>query len=134
LHTVAGFLAGGVAAWEASGRAVASVPQLSVDELAGKLADAEHAPFVLDVRGPGEYANGHVPGATNIPLPELAERAGELDPARPTAVICLGGYRSSAACSLLERAGVKDLQNVTGGTRAWIEAGHATRKAEPAIS
>ena len=53
---------------------------------------------------------------------------------RPTAVICLGGYRSSAACSLLERAGFKDLVNITGGTRAWIEAGHATESAEPAIS
>ena len=134
LHTVAGFLDKGQSSWEASGRAVASVPQVSVDELAGKLADAEHAPFVLDVRGPGEYENGHVPGAINIPLPQLAERAGELDPARPTTVICLGGYRSSAACSLLERAGLEKLVNVTGGTRAWIEAGHATRKAEPAIS
>lgn len=134
LHTVAGFLDGGVASWEASGRGVTSVPQVSVDELAGRLADGGRAPFVLDVRGPGEYENGHVPGAMNIPLPQLAERAGELDPAQPTAVICLGGYRSSAACSLLERAGVEKLVNVTGGTRAWIEAGHATRKAEPAIS
>lgn len=134
LHTVAGFLAKGAASWEASGRAVTGIPQVSVDELAKQLGDPEHAPFVLDVRAVSEHESGHVPGATNIPLPQLAGRAGELDPARPTAVICLGGYRSSAAASLLERAGMQNLVNVTGGTRAWIEAGHATESTEAAIS
>jgi glyoxylase-like metal-dependent hydrolase (beta-lactamase superfamily II)/rhodanese-related sulfurtransferase len=134
LHTVAGYLDGGFPSWQAADLPVARVPQRTVDELAELLADAEGAPFVLDVRAVGEHADGHVPGATNIPLPQLAERAGELDPARPTTVICLGGYRSSAACSLLERVGFDKLENVTGGTRAWIDAGHATESEEPAIS
>jgi len=45
-----------------------------------------------------------------------------LDPQRPTAVICAGGYRSSAATGILERRGFKNLSNVVGGTSAWISA------------
>jgi rhodanese-related sulfurtransferase len=47
-----------------------------------------------------------------------------LDPARPVAVICAGGYRSSAATSLLESRGFRQLFNVTGGTSAYVEAGY----------
>jgi hydroxyacylglutathione hydrolase len=39
-------------------------------------------------------------------------------------VICAGGYRSSAATSILEQNGFTDLRNVTGGTNAWINAGY----------
>jgi rhodanese-related sulfurtransferase len=47
-----------------------------------------------------------------------------LDPNKPTAVICAGGYRSSAATSILEQHGFSNLLTVTGGTSAWIAAGH----------
>jgi rhodanese-related sulfurtransferase len=47
-----------------------------------------------------------------------------LDPSKPTAVICAGGYRSSAATSILESQGFSNLLNVTGGTSAWINAGY----------
>jgi rhodanese-related sulfurtransferase len=46
-----------------------------------------------------------------------------LDPDLPLAVICAGGYRSSAACSLLARRGFRRLLNVVGGTTAWMQAG-----------
>jgi len=46
-----------------------------------------------------------------------------VDPNELTAVICAGGYRSSAAASLLESRGFKNLLNVTGGTSAWVNAG-----------
>ena len=60
------------------------------------------------------------------PLDRLEAQLGALDPARPTAVICAGGYRSSAAASLLARHGFHDLRNVMGGTSAWVAAGHPT--------
>jgi rhodanese-related sulfurtransferase len=41
-------------------------------------------------------------------------------------VICAGGYRSSAACSVLGRLGFVDLVNVSGGTSAWVAAGYPT--------
>jgi rhodanese-related sulfurtransferase len=78
----------------------------------------------VDVRRPGEYAAGHVPGALSRPLDRLEREVGTLDRARPTAVICAGGYRSSAATSLLRRGGFTDVSNVVGGTSAWIAAGY----------
>jgi len=41
---------------------------------------------ILDVRQPSEYQVGHIPGATLIPLPQLSDRLGELDPEKPTLV------------------------------------------------
>jgi rhodanese-related sulfurtransferase len=69
-----------------------------------------------------------VPGARHLPLDRLERDVGQLDLSKPTAVICAGGYRSSAATSLLERHGVSELVNVVGGTSAWIAAGHEVEK------
>ena len=81
---------------------------------------------ILDVRRPPEYESGHVPRAVHIPLSNLKKTAGgkPLDRSKPTAVICAGGYRSSAATSILESQGFSNLLNVTGGTNAWINAGY----------
>jgi hydroxyacylglutathione hydrolase len=129
LENVAGFVDGGITAWTAAGFAVETTPQLSVDELHGRL-DAGHGTLqILDVRAAGEYRSGHVPGAKNVPLPELETRLSrDLDPSRPTAVVCAGGYRSSAAASLLQRHGFTTLYNITGGTSAWENAGYATER------
>src|SRR5207244_11637587 len=78
---------------------------------------------IVDARRAGEYATGHVPGALHVPLDRLETDVARLDPARPTAVLCAGGYRSSAATSLLARRGFRDVANVTGGTAAWVGAG-----------
>jgi hydroxyacylglutathione hydrolase len=120
LESIEGFLQGGVRAWADSGRAVARLAQVTVDELERRLA-AEPGLRVLDVRRPAEYAAGHVPGAISLPLdllPRERPAAGA-----PTAVICAGGYRSSAAASLLEAYGIADLVNVVGGTSAWVASG-----------
>jgi glyoxylase-like metal-dependent hydrolase (beta-lactamase superfamily II)/3-mercaptopyruvate sulfurtransferase SseA len=81
---------------------------------------------VIDVRRPGEYQAGHVQGAVHAELgPELPREpalAG-LDRDKPTAVICLGGYRSSAAIALLRQAGFRQLHNVFGGFRLWAGSG-----------
>jgi len=120
---VAGYLAGGVGAWAESGRERAELPQISVEELRRKL-DEEEELQVLDVRRPGEYAGGHAPRAVSAALaPDLGARVSTLDPGRPVAVICAGGYRSSAAASLLLPRGFRRLYNVTGGTGAWVAAG-----------
>jgi rhodanese-related sulfurtransferase len=78
------------------------------------------------VRRPAEYGNGHVPRAVNAPLAALDSTIGKLPlkKDKPTAVICAGGYRSSAAASLLEQQGFTNLINVSGGTGAWINAGY----------
>jgi hydroxyacylglutathione hydrolase len=125
IENVKGYLEGGVENWRHAGFAVDSIPQVSVNELKEKLATSADLQ-VVDVRRPAEYGNGHVPRALNAPLATLDRVAGELPFAKdkPTAVICAGGYRSSAAASLLEKLGFTNLLNVSGGTGAWINAGY----------
>jgi glyoxylase-like metal-dependent hydrolase (beta-lactamase superfamily II)/rhodanese-related sulfurtransferase len=125
LENVAGYLDGGLEAWHRAGLPVAEVPQIAVAELKERLDKAGPGLQVVDVRRPGEYAAGHVPGAASRPLDRLERDLGGLEPARPTAVICAGGYRSSAATSLLQRHGFGDVANVIGGTSAWVAAGYA---------
>lgn len=71
---------------------------------------------LLDVRTPGEYANGHIPGAVNIPLDALRERIGELDRGKPLYVNCFSGLRSYIACRILTQNGF-DCRNLSGGYR-----------------
>jgi len=125
IENVKGYLDGGVENWRRAGLPVDSIPQLSVNELKEKLATTADLQ-VVDVRRPGEYGNGHVPRAFNAPLATLGRVAAQLpfEKNKPTAVICAGGYRSSAAASLLENLGFTRLLNVSGGTGAWINAGY----------
>lgn len=128
LENVAGYLDGGVLAWERAGRPLARLPQIAVDELRARLRE-EPRLQVLDVRRPGEYSGGHVPRAVHVPLDRLERELDRLDRSRPTAVICAGGYRSSAACSLLQRHGfAAELYNVVGGTSAWLAAGYEAER------
>ncbi|HEY3582411.1 MAG TPA: rhodanese-like domain-containing protein [Pyrinomonadaceae bacterium] len=125
IENVKGYLEGGVENWRDAGLPVDSIPQLSVNELKEKLATSKDLQIV-DVRRPAEYGNGHVPRALNAPLATLGRVGAELpfEKNKPTAVICAGGYRSSAAASLLEKFGFTNLLNVSGGTGAWINAGY----------
>ena len=124
-ESVKGYLSGGIAAWHEAGLELAAVPQITVGEL-NELIVGRTPLQIIDVRRPAEYASGHVPHALPAPLLSLQGTIPDLrlDPAKPTAVICAGGYRSSAAASILQQHGFSDLRNVTGGTSAWIAAGH----------
>ncbi len=74
---------------------------------------------LVDVRRPDEYRGGHLPGSRLIPLDELPDRIGELDPRKPTIVYCASGARSRAAVSILARAGFGEVYDMEGGIRAW---------------
>lgn len=78
---------------------------------------------VVDVREPGEYAGGHVPGAVNIPLSQLATRLGEVPTDGRLLVVCASGNRSKVGTDVLRRAG-RDAVSVRGGTKGWVDAGH----------
>ena len=122
-ESVFGYLRGGVDAWRAAGLDVSDVGQVSVEQLR-RMIDEQPDLQVLDVRRPAEYAAGHAPRATNAPLSlRLKDEIARLDPVRPVAVICAGGYRSSAATSILKPLGFRRLLNVRGGTGAWVAAG-----------
>ena len=62
---------------------------------------------------------GHLASARHKPLDHLSNLLRDLDRTRPVAVYCKGGYRSSIAASLLERAGFEQVLDVTGGFDAW---------------
>ncbi|HEX4602443.1 MAG TPA: rhodanese-like domain-containing protein [Candidatus Angelobacter sp.] len=125
-----GFLQGGIAAWQQAGFPLAHVPQMTAEEVHDRLRSKPMQ--VLDVRREGEWQAGHIEGAEWFPLDNFKVSAPEIDPESPLFVHCQGGYRSMIACSLLRRAGVKDVVNVTGGFDAWRKAGLPVEMAEPA--
>lgn len=81
---------------------------------------------VLDVREPDEFEGplGHIPGAQLIPLGTLAARVGEVATDKPVVTVCRAGGRSAQAAVLLQRAGVKQIANLTGGMLRWRAGGH----------
>ncbi|MFE6872035.1 rhodanese-like domain-containing protein [Kitasatospora sp. NPDC057692] len=89
---------------------------------------------VVDVRTPGEYAAGHVPGALNIPLDQLDRALPALRTAAERGellVVCASGNRSGRACESLAAAGIP-AATLVGGTSAWAAAGHEVQRPEGA--
>ena len=128
IENVKGYLAGGVQSWRDAGLRLETIPQVTVAELNDRFENEDMQ--IVDVRRPGEYVNGHVPRALNAPLASLDKSLGplKLQKDKLTAVICAGGYRSSAAASLLRQQGFSNLLNVAGGTSAWVNAGYPVDK------
>jgi hydroxyacylglutathione hydrolase len=115
-----GYLNGGVEAWTQAGFELAELPQIDAQTLLDRLqADATQ---VLDVRRESEWQAGHIEGARWWPLDNFKVSTPEIDRERPIAVHCKSGYRSMIACSLLQRAGFRNITNVIGGFDAWQQA------------
>lgn len=91
--------------------------EITVDQLP---ADA----VLLDVREDNEWAAGHAPGATHVPLAEVPQRLADLPDADPLYVICRSGGRSSRAADWLNGQGVAAV-NVDGGMLRWESLGRA---------
>lgn len=90
------------------------VQQFRLDDLAALPRDGSVT--LLDTRTPEEYRRGHADGFINLPLDELRERLGELDPAKPVYVMCQSGLRSYVACRILSQHGFH-CYNFAGGYR-----------------
>ena len=114
---VAGYLDEGMRALKDRDDLVAYTLQTSGPAVTRWIGEPD-APFVLDVRTPGEWQQRHIDGSTNIPLSRLAERLAEVPRNRPVVAMCAGGYRSSIAASLLQRAGFTRVSELTGGIGA----------------
>lgn len=115
---LAGELAGGVDAWRASGRPVATIPLVSPEALTD---GAQAGATVLDVRQHAEFRAGHVPGARHL---ELGDLAGHPDavPTGAVVVMCGHGERAMGAASLLARAGRRDVAVLAAGPQDWAHA------------
>jgi cysteine synthase/rhodanese-related sulfurtransferase len=88
-------------------------------------------PFVLDVRPASEYDEAHIPGATNMPLPELGENSEYLavlpqDLDAPILSVCQRGNASLSGLLFLKSLGYRNVRSMTGGTLAWRDKGFAT--------
>ena len=124
IEDVRGYLAGGVAAWQKAGLPVLKTPQISAQELDQKLREGSwRGRDVLDVRREGEWQAGHIAEVQCRALDTFPRGLPAIDESRPVAVHCKSGYRSMIACSLLERAGHRNVVNVAGGFDAWHAAG-----------
>jgi hydroxyacylglutathione hydrolase len=118
---VPGFLDGGMDAWRASGRAVATYETTTMREMHDDQAGGEGR-VLLDVRQPIEWRNdGVVPGAERIFVADLPARLAELPAGAAVTVFCRSGSRAAIAASMLDGAGV-DVRLVTeGGAAKWPE-------------
>jgi rhodanese-related sulfurtransferase len=96
----------------------ATAPRLPAHELRQWLDDDADVQ-VVDVRNPGEVAEGALPGAVPMPLAHLLDGMDRLDRARPVVVYCAGGYRSSIAASTLRANGFETVADLIGGYGAW---------------
>jgi hydroxyacylglutathione hydrolase len=119
IEHVDAYLEDGIIGWITGGYELDYIPQISVQEFLELLAGEKDRIAVLDVRERGEVEAGAIEDSVRIPLGQLQDRSGELDPNKLIVVHCKGGYRSSIATSILRRAGFRDIANLTGGFDAW---------------
>jgi sulfur-carrier protein adenylyltransferase/sulfurtransferase len=96
------------------------VESLDADQARAYIAEHKEGSFtLLDVRQPGEYEQAHIPGAKLIPIAQLPNRMGELDPEKPVIAYWAIGGRSRVAAQLLSGRGFKEVYNLSGGIMAW---------------
>lgn len=100
-------------------------PEISVTEAAA-LRDEGDGVLAIDVREPHEWVESHIPGATLIPLGELAARVDEIPRDRTIVVVCRSGNRSARGRDILLAAGFRQVANMAGGIIQWKAAGFPT--------
>ena len=120
----AGYLVGGMKAWDNAGMQIIEVGQMTVHEVKKRASELQ----IVDVRSPEEWEKGHIPAATHIFLPELEKRARELEKKKPVAIYCDSGYRASLGTSILQKQGFVEVHNVPGSWQAWRNANYPIEK------
>jgi len=98
----------------------AAIPEITIDTFDPAAAGM----YLIDVREPDEYTDGHLAGAVSIPLSDFMERIDEVPTDRALHLICAHGGRSMKAAQYLASKGLT-VTNVDGGTVGWTELGRA---------
>jgi rhodanese-related sulfurtransferase len=99
------------------------IKEIGAHDLARWLDDAGEKVQVIDVRQPGEYLAGTVPGAELMPLASVPVRTRDIERDRPVVMVCRSGARSAQACAFLAARGHDNVYNLRGGMIAWAGAG-----------
>lgn len=116
---IKGFLNLGFNAWLQSGEPIDMIIDIEADELAMDLPHDAHLQIV-DVRSDTEFANGHIKGALNLPLPEMTDPAqlANFEENQNLYIHCAAGYRSVIAASMFKKQGIHNIRNILGGWEA----------------
>ena len=102
-------------------------PGMAPEQVLEKLG-TDQAPLIIDVRKPVEFGVGHVPGAINIPLAEIADRLDEFKNDNGVLIYCINGSRTSKAEAILLDAGIPNVYHLEGTFQAWIQGKHPIEK------
>jgi hydroxyacylglutathione hydrolase len=116
---VEGYLEGGPAAWEASGRPASSYESCDIDSLC-EICMTGEKPYILDVRQDDEWESGHIPDSKHIFVGDLPERISEVPDDRTIWVVCASGFRAATAASMLARDGREVKLLASSGVPEWL--------------
>jgi rhodanese-related sulfurtransferase len=121
-------VSGSMLIWPVIQRRLSPVKEVGNLE-ATRLINSANA-MLVDLREPAEYEGGHLPNAVHIPMSQLDSRGSELSRAvgRPVVAYCMTGNRSRSAAGALARLGFKEIYALSGGFRAWKDAGLPVEK------
>ncbi len=101
--------------------------QTTMKDLHGRMKMLSKTELILDVREPDEFAEGHIPGARNIPHEKVASYAAELKQFERVYIHCRSGKRAQLAWRALEKQGLTNLVCISdGGMLDWVSAGFET--------
>lgn len=115
-ENILGYLAGGFKTWETAGKPCSTTPTIDAYELPSLISRPDHV--ILDVRKPLEAPTEYLPNSLNVNLQQLEESLPTLDKNKTYLVHCAKGYRSTIACSILERHQFPHFFNIRGGFEA----------------
>lgn len=112
-----------------AGCSISEMHDVAQEELLQRI-NAKDSGLILDVRTPAEYAEGHVPGAINIPHDQLSARISEVAGFRGKDVVvyCRSGKRAAIATDVLKQAGFSKLLHLQGDMSGWSEKGLPVEK------
>ncbi|AMK11642.1 MAG: rhodanese-like domain-containing protein [Pseudodesulfovibrio sp.] len=120
-----GYLSGGIQSWVYSGRPVDSLAIDSAQALQNAMDEGKEI-SLIDVRTPGEWEGGKIPGARHIPLIDILDGKFDLDEDKNHLLYCAAGYRANIAASYLQKHGYWNVRSLAGGYIAWSRAGFKT--------
>lgn len=106
-------------AWFAYSRMKPAKGLRNLNAEAFKEESVKYGAIIIDVREPGEFKSGFIPGARNIPLSQLSRRLGDIPRDKTLLLYCRSGMRSKNAAALLRKNGYSDLAHLQGGISAW---------------
>jgi hydroxyacylglutathione hydrolase len=115
---ILGYLKGGFTSWAASGKEVDTVNRITLHQFEKDYTSRKIK--VVDLRREAEYNAGHIENAANMPLENINDWMGDINPEEHFYIHCAGGYRSMIAASILEARGYRNFSEVEGGYRAMV--------------